>query len=201
MFKRYSVELQFVNRFAAGIPKNPELLGTYLEVKGTGDVTEEELAGQVAEPSTDKWSVGFKGDGDGLYYEARCVKAHMKDCANILQKMLSVKALKSKLANHISVEPQEIRLLRDGSPISRADGTYEMPITVMTMQGPRTSIKRVDYVDAPTMRFGLVMLDDGVITEGMLEAIFGYGGTIKGMGQDRGLQNGRYKLVGLKTEN
>lgn len=34
----------------------------------------------------------FKSDEKGLYYEGRCVRAHLKDCANILQKLLDIKA-------------------------------------------------------------------------------------------------------------
>lgn len=203
MFKTYKVTLNFTSWFAAGIPKNPDLLETYLQVKGHGPESADpldagELAEEIAEPSTDKWSVGFKGDKDGIYYEGRCVKAHLKDCANVLQKTLEIKALKSKLADRVTVQPERIRLLRNGATIEKADGNYQLPITVMTRQGPRTSIKQVDYVDSPEMRFTLVVLADKVITEDTLRAIFEYGGTIKGMGQDRGLSMGRFHLVELK---
>lgn len=200
MFKTYNVILQFTSWFAAGIPKNPDLLETYLQVKGHGPESPEPIGIEeieIAEPSTDKWSVGFKGDAEGIYYEGRCIKAHLKDCANVLQATLKVKALKSKLADRMVVQPERIRLLRDGMILQIPDGFYQLPITVMTRQGPRTSIKQVDYVDSPTMQFHLVVLDDKVITEELLRAIFEYGGTIKGCGQDRGLQMGRYCLVDI----
>jgi hypothetical protein len=67
----------------------------------------------------------------------------------------------------------------------------------MTMKGPRSSLKTIDYVREPTLKFVLKVLDDGVIDRDILEAIFEYGGE-HGMGQERSQDWGKYELVKLE---
>ena len=50
----------------------------------------------------------FCRDDKGLYYEGRCIRGHLKDCANQLQGFLKIKALKSKVANKVYVETDKI---------------------------------------------------------------------------------------------
>ena len=115
MWKKYEVELKFTTPFASSTPKNPKDIEAMLIARAPSDAElrrrkeagEEitpidELAEQVAEEveATEEVERGyatFKRDENGLYYEARCVRAHIKDCANQLQGFLGIKALKSKV--------------------------------------------------------------------------------------------------------
>ena len=213
MWKRYAVELRFTTPFASSTPKNPKDIEAMLiarapseaELRKRKDAGEEivpldELGEQVAEEvkaseEVERGYATFKRDGKGLYYEARCVKAHIKDCANQLQGFLEIKALKSKVANRVYVEPAKIYLGK-----SEPDGNETRIVHAMTMKGPRSSLKTIDYVDRPTLKFTLKMLDDGVVDEAILKAIFEYGGE-HGMGQERSQDWGKYELMELEEQS
>lgn len=207
VWQRYQVVLQVQNEFMAGIPKNPDIIKTWLESRkpsepalakrqasGEQITPLPELAEKVAEevsatPDEDKAWLGFKSDAyKGLYIEGSNIKAHLKDCANILQKFLDTKAIRSKLADRVYVEDERVYLGK-----SEPDAYYEHPVHVMTMQGPRSALKRNDYVKAPRLEFVLRILADDVIKEDLLRTVFEYGGT-HGIGAERGLGYGRYTL-------
>jgi hypothetical protein len=210
MWKKYEVELRFTTPFASSTPKNPKDIEAMLVARApsepalkkrmeAGEVITliPELAEEVAEEveaseQAERGYATFKRDDKGLYYEARCVKAHIKDCANQLQGFLEIKALKSKVANRVYVEPAKIYLGKQ-----EPDGNETRIVHAMTMKGPRSSLKMIDYVQEPTLKFVLKVLDDGVIDEEILKAIFEYGG-IHGMGQERSQDWGKYELVKLE---
>lgn len=147
MWKRYEVVLQVTNELMAGIPKNPELIEAWLEarkpseaefrrrqaggeeMKPVAELAEtvaEEVKGDGSADDEERAWLGFKSDDQGLYIEGSNVKAHLKDCANILQKLLDMKALRSKLADRVYVE--DARVYLDGK--QEPDGYYEHPVHV-----------------------------------------------------------------------
>lgn len=201
MWKNYDVELRFVTPLASSTPKNPKdieamLLAKMPSKKPEDAVPIDELAEQVAEEveATEEAERGyatFKRDENGLYYEGRCVRAHIKDCANVLQASLGIKALKSKVANRVYVFPAKIYLDK-----TEPDGSETRIIHAMTPKGPRSSLKTIDYVNDAVLKFRLKVLDDGVVGENLLKAIFDYG-SIHGMGQERSQDWGKYELVKL----
>jgi len=202
MWKRYEVELQFTTPFASSIPKNPKDIEAMLEARMPSQRSENavplpELAEQIKEEvgaseEVERGYATFKRDENGLYYEARCIRAHLKDCANQLQGILGIKAFKAKVANKVFVEPAKIYLGK-----SEPDGSEIRIIHAMTMKGPRSSLKVIDYVNDARLSFQLKVLADDVINEDILKAIFEYGGT-HGMGQERSQDWGKYELVKLK---
>ena len=210
MWKRYAVELRFTTPFASSTPKNPRDIEAMLIARAPSDaglqkrkdageeiVPLDELGEQVAEEvkaseEVERGYATFKRDDKGLYYEARCVKAHIKDCANQLQGFLETKALKSKVANRVYVEPAKIYLGK-----SEPDGSEVRIVHAMTMKGPRSSLKTIDFVDSPVLKFQLKLLDDSVIDMEILKAIFEYGGQ-HGMGQERSQDWGKYELLKLE---
>jgi hypothetical protein len=202
MWKKYEVQLQFTTPFASSTPKNPKDIEAMLEARMPSKPPEdampipelaEQIAGEVeAAEEVERGYATFKRDDNGLYYEARCVRAHIKDCANQLQGILGIKALKAKVANKVYVEPAKIYLGK-----SEPDGSEVRIIHAMTMKGPRSSLKTIDYVVDAKLNFTLRVLEDGVIDQDILEAIFEYGGT-HGMGQERSQDWGKYELVKLE---
>jgi len=205
MWKKYEVELQLTTQFASSTPKNPLDIEAMLKARIPSKPPEDpiplpELADQIAEDveadeEVERGYATFKRDENGLYYEARCVRAHIKDCANVLQKLLGKKALKSKVANRVYIEPAKIYLGK-----SEPDGNETRIVHAMTMKGPRSSLKTIDYVDKPVLKFILKLMDDGEITQDILEAIFEYGGE-HGMGQERSQDWGKYELRKLQEVN
>ena len=210
MWKKYEVELHFSTPFASSTPKNPKDIGAMLIARAPSEpeLKKREEAGEritpipeLAEQVTEEVEAGeevergyatFKRDENGLYYEARCVRAHIKDCANQLQGFLGIKALKSKVANRVYVEPAKIYLDK-----KEPDGSETRIVHAMTMKGPRSSLKTIDYVNKSVLKFTLKILDDGVIGLSILESIFKYGSE-HGMGQERSQDWGKYELVKLE---
>lgn len=210
MWKIYEVELQFLTPFASSTPKNPKDIEAMLLARAPSEgalkhrieqgdpiIPLPELAEQVIEEveaseEVERGYATFKRDENGLYYEARCIRAHIKDCANILQGILEIKALKSKVANRVYVEPAKIYLGKQ-----EPDGNETRIVHAMTMKGPRSSLKTIDYVDKPVLKFNLRVLDDGVIDQDILKSIFEYGSE-HGMGQERSQDWGKYEVVKLE---
>jgi len=183
-------------RFAASVPKTHDEIAKMLEHRMPGKKPEnavpiDELAEQVtAEVAAEEPEVGwatFKRDDNGLYYEGRCVRGHIKDCAQQVSSFFpETKAFKSKVANKVYVETDKIPIAKDAP-----DGWEQRFIQVMTRQGPRSTYKFIDYVDGVKLTFTLRVLDDGVISEDILRAIFDYG-SVHGLGQERSQGWGRY---------
>lgn len=203
MWKKYEIQLQMTGRLAASLPRTKEEIQKMLEnrmpVHPPADyVPIDELVDQVAERvgivtaeegAEEEFKYGwatFCKNEDGLYYEGRCVRGHIKDCANQIRDFLEVKALKAKVANKVYV-------LTDVIPLGAAEpaGTEQRFVQVMTRLGPRSTIKYVDYLEKPTVTFRLYILDDGVITDEILNSLFEYG-SVHGMGQERSQGWGRY---------
>jgi hypothetical protein len=211
MWKNYNIEIKFTSNFASSTPKNPKDIEGMLESRmmpeaefqkriNAGEVlkTVDELAEQVedevqANGEVERGYATFKSDEKGLYYEGRCIRAHLKDCANILQKILDIKALKSKVANRVYVYPEKIYLGK-----KEPDGHETRIVHAMTMKGPRSSLKTIDFVTGAVLKFQIKVLDDGVIDDKLLKSLFEYGG-IHGMGQERSQDWGRYDLVKLEA--
>lgn len=203
MWKRYGVTLEFEGRFAASIPRTKEEIAKMLEHRmpekmPEGAVPVEELAEQVAEEvgadeeSLPGWAT-FKHNDAGLYYEGRCLRGHLKDCAQQVSGMVKkdLAAFKAKFANKVYVVEDVIPL-----GVAEIAGTELRFVHAMTAQGPRNSLKYIDYVEKPTITFTLKVLDDGVITEDHLRMVFDYG-CLHGVGQERSTGWGRYKLAAL----
>ncbi len=212
MWKHYDVEIRFTTPFASSLPKNKDEIAGMLTARMTSDAdyqrrikasevlkTVDELAEEVAEEvgaddDAEKGWATFKRDDKGLYYEARCVKAHLKDCANILQKFTGEKALKSKVANRIEIHPADVRILKNGGFATDVDGFETRIVHAMTMKGPRSTLKNVDYVNEARLHFNIKVLNDGFVTDDLLRQLFEYGGE-HGMGQERSQGWGKYEVT------
>jgi len=202
MWLRYQVELQMTGRFAASLPRTKEEIAAMLEQRMPATPPEdytpiEELAVEVAakvaptEGEDEEVKFGwatFPKDDTGLYYEGRCIRGHLKDCATQVRGFLEpeVKALKAKVANKVYV-------VTDVIPLGTKEpaGTEARYVQVMTRMGPRSTIKYVEYLEKPELTFELKVFNDGVITPEILNTIFEYG-SIHGMGQERSQGWGRY---------
>jgi hypothetical protein len=127
------------------------------------------------------------GDKNKPAYETRCLKAALREGANVLKEILKVKNLRSKLAERVFVYPRLLYL-----DVNRV-GVAEKPISVMTALGPRTSIKRYEYIDNMELTFRMKVLKDELITEDILRNILVYLQD-GGIGADRSQGSGTFSL-------
>jgi len=197
MWKKYDVKLKMMGQFGASIPKTKEEIVAMLAHRAPTRPPEDatplpELADQVAEEvgadeeSLPGWAT-FKRNGAGLYYESRCVRGHLKDCAHQIAGMVGdIKNFRAKFVNRVYVETEVI-------PLGKAepDGMEKRFIQVMTRQGPRSTFKFIDYLEKPELRFAVVILEDSVIERKHLEMALNYG-AIHGLGAERSQGWGRY---------
>lgn len=142
------------------------------------------------------WST-FKTDDSGIYYEGRCIRGHIKDCAlQVAGFFPETKNFRAKLVNRVYVADSKIRLTRDGQALTKVDGYETRYIQVMTRQGPRSAIKWIDYVDSPAIAFRVRIMADNIIRLEHLHAVLDYG-SIHGLGAERSQGWGRYKVVAV----
>lgn len=211
MWLLYDVVLTTTTPFANGLPESFEEIKAMMKARAATDaelkrkkaagetITPiDELAEEVAEEAgvleePAKGRAAFLHDDEGLYYEGRCVKAHLKDCANQVREFLGITALKAKVANKVYVETERIYLGK-----TAPDGSETRIIHAWTPQGQKiSSFKEIDYVENATLKFQLRVLNDGVITKGILDEIFRYG-ALHGIGQERSQGWGRYMVFIFK---
>lgn len=209
MWKLFDLKLEFKDRLMGGIPKNPDLIGDWLKARepsesafqkrsaaGETMTPVETLAKEVAdtiEAEEERAWTGFQSDDNGLFVRKDHIKAHIKDCANVLRQMLDVTALRAKVADRVFPEPDRIYLLVDSTDdIVQAPTDYwEHPVHVMTPKGKRSALKRTDYVTGAHVELKLRVLDDKIVTAKELTQILEYG-SVHGFGAERGLGNGQY---------
>ena len=215
MWLQYRVVLDVEGPFAASLPKDPDAIRSMLEhrmpTRNPEDaIPIDELTEQVAaavatddQPDEDilPGASTFPSDDKGLYYEGRCVRGHLKDCALQIAGFFDgpkeragvIKNFRAKFVNRVYCITDKIYV-----GATEVAGTQERFIQVMTRQGPRSSIKYIDWVESPTLEFTIKLLNDDVITEEHLKAVFEYGGT-HGMGGERSQGWGRYTVRDMVT--
>lgn len=204
MFDSYRLDLD-VERLVGGIPKHPEIVKRWQEARWkdnpilqVGDpATPEEaaertielLGDQISDEEKGIWTTFVEHPDGGFAIESRQVKAMLKEAANVLRTMLPVHGkvipLRARLAERVFVEPNLLPVtgvLNDDGELPT--GTIERPIHVMTARGPRTALKRTDYIDRAQITCTLKVLKDGMFDEKLLVPILDYA-TKNGLGTDR----------------
>ena len=116
MWLVYNVTLKLRDKLIGGYPKNPETEAAMLKARGLKDLIPPKVDPAILsakEQAIAKTWTGFKTNGNGPYLESRQIKAMLKEAANVTKAMLSLKNMKSKIAERVFVEPPEIHLGMD----------------------------------------------------------------------------------------
>lgn len=116
----------------------------------------------------------------------------------VLKSQIKIGSPASKVDNLILVEPDYIHFTRGGKPVTEADEIFERPLRAMTMQGPRVSVSASEIIRPDwEIEFTLTLIDNertaksAALTFDVIEEALNYG-SIKGLGQWRNGQNGRF---------
>ncbi|MEV0831478.1 MULTISPECIES: hypothetical protein [Streptosporangiaceae] len=218
---RYRVQVQVLDKIVGGVPSSESVIKGWLKTRmelGDRDLQEltqktlaerfpdrqptaDELADALLESDAAPSINGFKripSTGE-LAYEGRCMKAALKEWANSAypgtdwpskKKVANAfrKGLMSTLAERAFVEEVYI-----GLGVKEPTGVEERIKHVMTAQGPRSSINRVEYVERPLLEFELKVHDDFLSPEEW-GRIWERGEDI-GIGSDRGRSDGKFELL------
>lgn len=218
MWKKYEVELNFVGKLCGSVPMNPEMIQGWLDARkprvrppGSKDILEtaEEVITSIQDQKelnaeTEKRvTLGFQKVDGGLVMRGGTIKAHLKDCARILSqnyigKIQGEKSLNVRVTNCVQVEEYWIPLLRNGKPIDEADNYIDKAVHVMTRIGPVNALKRIQFIEKPSMIFNLLVMESSakrlVVSLNDLKSVFQYGG-IHGYAGERGDGEGRYTFT------
>lgn len=214
-FIRYRVELAVREKLVGGIPKDAATIKKWLtarlemEDRAIIELAEETAAAMTAaagRPSADELvdaiatqvssGNGFKTVDGELVYEGRCMKAALKESANVAfpgndwpGKPAGIrKGLMRYLAERVFVENDYIPL-----GVSRPSATEERIKHIITPQGPRSAINVVDVVDKPRLSFTVAVLDD-FLPQSAWGRLWEVAEEI-GIGADRARSDGRFELL------
>lgn len=195
MWETIDVRWDFRGRLCGSVPMKKELVRPWLEARNPQDINQaEKEVLETLDEAQERVTLGFQKDEEGLFVRGGTVKAHLKDCSNIIKDILKIKALRAKVANKIYVQEDRIHLHKEGQVgriAQKPDGNFDQPIHVITPRGPRNSLKTIGYLEGIHINFTLKLLQDKEITREILEAVFQYG-EIHGYGGERGMGYGRY---------
>jgi len=200
----YKVKLKFRDKVLANLPSTfeplPFIARRQLEDEGV-KVTEEALTERVGEleeeigveqPVT---KLVFPSNGKGLYIKERNIKGHLKEVG----RMLKIRGIREAVNHGTHITPEKIYFIKNGEPVKKPDGEHQTGIRVMTMRGPRSSLKLADYIQAPEIEFYLHIVPSvarTVLTEENVKRLFTYGQDHGFLG-DRSLGEGKYDLISL----
>jgi len=180
------VSITLLERMLGTVPKDREVYKTYVESRKPANHEEEESE-NVAQIEEKGWT-GFLEDENGLFVYDYFIKGFLKHAANVLKDVLKVKALRSKLNDFVFVMPRKIYF---GKKLP--DGVIERPLRAMTVQGPRVSLARSDYIEAGTQfEFEICLYPPHPeIKPGTIRSLLDYG-RFMGLGQFRNGGYGRF---------
>lgn len=206
-FDSYRVTIKLKN-IVGGKPATPELIEKWVAATNKEKSSEKraeivnahlETLGDVTDEKMEKQTTVFARVNDELAIEGRQLKALLKEAANIIKSIGpdDVKNLRSKVADQVFVDEEYVLLGR-----TEPDKHLERPIHVITAQGPRTSIKRVEIVEGATINFTVKRRrgrDKQSVPETTLMAILDYAQSI-GLGADRSQGFGLFEVISVEKE-
>jgi hypothetical protein len=211
LYDIYRVKIRFRDKVCGGTPKNPELLAGWIAATTEHkdektDAQVDEAKAALLEPAEEKSWNGFPMeqvlDTTGVFLWSRQIKALFKECATMLRLTLDKRGSKQIFQHGFEIKglTKEDRVfLKREHVVAKADGYDEGPIHVATAQGPRTAIKRVDYVEKATLEFDVWVLSTATaetrhIGEKDIVKMLTFGQE-NGLGADRSQGRGKFDVI------
>lgn len=215
MFKKYRVEMSFVNRLCGSVPQNEAMIKDWLDGrrptvrppggKSINEINEEVIATlpDMEQENADterRVTLGFQTEPSGLVMRGGTIKAHLKDCSRILAqnyvgKIQGEKSLNLRVTNCTMIEEYFVPIMKEGKRVALADGMFDKAVHVMTRMGPINALKRIQYIERPTLTYHWLVMaattGRNVVTEDDLKHILTYG-SVHGYAGERGDGEGRY---------
>lgn len=204
----HSYELTGTTRIFGALAFNPNVYSDYIGSKAPNPAkglqeasmlpTEEQVKkDDNEEVETRGYTVFLREDGK-LCLSSHVIMGFLKESLSTLKTQFGIVNPTSKIDNLVFIDPAYLIFTRNGQPITQKDYDFERPMRVMTMQGPRVSVAKSEVLDPEwTIQFQLTLLDNAetkkskALSWELIEGAFDYG-ALKGLGQWRNAQNGRF---------
>lgn len=203
LYDVYQIKIRIRDKLCGGMPKNPELLKGWIAATTEHNdekttALEKEAREALLAPTEEKSWNTFPADDKGLFIWSRQLKALFKECASMLRVTVEKRGSKQILQHGFEVKGPD-RADRVYLGKSKPDGFDEGPIHVQTAQGPRTAIKRVDYVEGVVLSFEVWVLSTSGnetrhVGEKELRSMLTFGQE-NGLGADRSQGHGKFDVV------
>jgi len=184
---RYKLEITFTCPILGSQPGSDTPAAEYLKSKVAKDRPDLDLTDETGTlpEELQKGTTGFRRDKKGkpilMNYQ---IKGLIKECAQVMNEMDGIRALRSKIDNLVMVSPRQIPIVMpDGGKIT----ILERPLRAMTAQGPRTSLARSEQIpEGSYVKCELMVIESPKvkIQEKHLRDLLDYG-CFKGLGQWR----------------
>ena len=162
LYDTYRVRIKVRNKLCGGMPKNQDVIESWIKASTGFDdektkvQTQEALDALVEEKTEKSWN-GFPEDEHGIFIWARQLKAMFKESATMLRVTVDKRGSKQIFQHGFEVKALDgcdrIRL-----GVRKSLAYDEGPIHVQTAQGPRSALKRVDYVEKVEIDFEIWVL-------------------------------------------
>jgi hypothetical protein len=146
-------------------PEERERLGLVSAAEMTERMQAEDLAdvGELDEDFEAGETV-FRRDDTGLYLRDFMLKGALKEATQRLGYYQALKrnadgmGLRSHVQTGLYVIPRKLYLLRDDKPITEPDGSDEAQGRVPTPKGPKSILRKSEYVEHAVVEFQIKML-------------------------------------------
>ena len=202
--KQKTYRLKGLTRILGSQPADPEVRTNYIAHKAADQKRGEEENSKLPIDMDKQNLTVFLRDNGAVCVCDYIIKGFLKEAITVLKAHVGVANGKSKIDNQILIEPAYLHFWRDGEELDVADGDFERPLRAMTMQGPRVSVVASEYLDAGwELTFTLTLVEgcetakSKALTFDVIEECLNYG-QIKGLGQWRNAQNGRFTWEEVK---
>lgn len=191
LFDLFQVKLRFRDKILGGVPRSAEAVKSWLTARALGRLLEETLSEVELVANEEVAWMGFKRDARGLFIESRQVKAMIKECAVTLSLTKEVRGLRQHLVYGTFVKPDRIYL-----GVDEPTGTMEVVGQVQSPRGPRSILKKVDYVQGPEIEFEIWTLLNGKLSGEYLRRVLELGQE-SGLGAMRTQGYGQFDVIGF----
>ena len=220
----YALTLQFRERVYGGIPKQQHVFDSWQAAKQSripmveptpeelarGLISAAEMAARMAEE--DRAEVGeldeeveagetvFRRDATGLYLRQFQLKAACKESAQRLGLYQSLKrnadgmGLRSHVQTGVYIHPRNLYLRRDGKPLTEPDGSDEAQGRVPTPKGPKSILRKSEYVERAVIEAEIHLLPFKGFSEPELMRVLALAQEI-GLGAWRAREEGTFDVV------
>ena len=208
LWSSYRVTWTFPGNLFGSVPKRTELVAGWLEARkpkatpansrSIPEIQEEVVSTLLEEDTPEEGAVrvalGFQSIDGSLVMRGATVRAHLKECARVVNTMYVGKiekerSLQWKIVNGLYVDEYWIHIMRDGQEVMSPTGSKELLVHAMTPRGPISSIKVVDFVSNVHLTFTMKLLCGVRIAD--VETIMQYG-SVHGYAGERSMGEGRY---------
>lgn len=215
IWTQYEVTMDFCTKLVASVPADPDMVTKWLESRqprnrppdsrSITEIAQEVIDTLPPEGETEESGLlVFQRREGGLVVRMTTIRAHLKDCAQVLSRLYVGKIEKEssfavKVKNAVYYPPQiywlPILSQEDDKQIKEPAGRYDRGIHATTPRGQINALKTLEYVENARLKVPLWILTNTkgkpVIPVDDLETLLVYGGT-HGYGGERSAGEGRY---------